>query len=118
MSIDTAKEHAHHRLLNAVIGFIGADQNGSRAEVRAAATELEAAKQESQKLLYPEESPNREENRLNTSPYFSDIQGSGEPAAASTKMLGIVRRSRTIPQKVSICWQFENIYRKRSGLFA
>lgn len=50
------QERAHHRILNAVISFQGADQNGSRAEVRAAAIELEAAKIESQKLLYPSES--------------------------------------------------------------
>lgn len=96
-------EHAHHRLLDAVISFMGADQNGSRAEVRAAAIELEAAKQESQKLLYPDESPNREENRLNTSPGSSDIQEPGEPAAVSTKMLGKLRESRTFQQQVSIC---------------
>jgi len=49
-----AKDQAHHRLLDAVISFTGAEQNGSRAEVRAAAIELEAATRASQKLLYPE----------------------------------------------------------------
>lgn len=48
-----AKDHAHRRLLDAVISFRGADQNGSRAEVREAAIELEAAQNESQELLYP-----------------------------------------------------------------
>jgi hypothetical protein len=49
-----AKDQAHRRLLDSVISFTGADQNGSRAEVRAAAAELEAAKRASQSLLYPE----------------------------------------------------------------
>jgi hypothetical protein len=51
---EIAKEQAHRRLLDSVISFTGAEQNGSRAEVRAAAIELEAAKKESQKLLYRE----------------------------------------------------------------
>lgn len=46
-------DQAHRRLLDAVISFRGADQNGSKAEVRAAAIELEAAQKESQELLYP-----------------------------------------------------------------
>lgn len=54
MTSNTVKDQAHRRLLDAVISFIGADQNGSREEARAAAIELEAAKRESQKLLYPE----------------------------------------------------------------
>lgn len=49
-----AKDLAHRCLLNAVVSFTGADQNGSRAEVRAAAIELEATKCASQKLLYSE----------------------------------------------------------------
>lgn len=54
MTTSTAKDQAHRRLLDAVISFTGAEQNGSRAEVRAAAIELEAATRASQKLLYPE----------------------------------------------------------------
>lgn len=49
------KDQAHSRLLNAVISFQGADQHGSKAEVRAAAIELEAAKNSSQRALYPNE---------------------------------------------------------------
>lgn len=48
-----ATDHAHRRLLDAVISFQGADQHGSKAEIKAAAIELEAAKNESQNLLYP-----------------------------------------------------------------
>jgi hypothetical protein len=51
-SVNT-KDQAHHRLLNAVVSFRGADQNGSKEEVRVAAIELEAAQKESQELLYP-----------------------------------------------------------------
>lgn len=51
---EIAKDQAHRRLLNSVISFTAAEQNGSRAEVRAAAIELDTAKRESQKLLYPE----------------------------------------------------------------
>lgn len=51
---ETAKDQAHRRLLDSVISFTGAEQNGSRAEARAAAIELEAATRASQKLLYPE----------------------------------------------------------------
>lgn len=47
------KEHAHNRLLNAVISFTGAEQHGSREEIRSAAIELEAARRESQNLLHP-----------------------------------------------------------------
>jgi hypothetical protein len=46
-------EQAHRRLLNAVITYIGADQSGSQQEIRDAVAELHAAKDESQKLLYP-----------------------------------------------------------------
>jgi len=49
-----AKDHAHHRLLNAVITFIDADQHGSKAELRASITEMHASVKESQALLYPE----------------------------------------------------------------
>jgi arginyl-tRNA synthetase len=55
MKTTAAKDRAHRRLFNAVISFTGAEQHGSRVEVRAAAIELEAATRESQKLLYPEE---------------------------------------------------------------
>lgn len=48
-----AQEKAHHRLLNAVISYIGADQNGSQQEIRDAVAELHASREESQKLLYP-----------------------------------------------------------------
>jgi hypothetical protein len=44
---------SHHRLLNAVISFRGADQHGSRAEIRSAAEELLAALEESQAILFP-----------------------------------------------------------------
>lgn len=54
MNAANLETKAHRRLLNAVISFVGADQNGSKAEVQAAAIELEAAKCASQKLLYPE----------------------------------------------------------------
>lgn len=52
--ITIAKDQAHRRLLDAVISFTGADQNGSREEVKTAAIELEAAMRASKKLLYPE----------------------------------------------------------------
>ena len=48
------KDQAHRRLLDAVNSFTGAEQNGSREEVRAAAIELETATRISQKLLCPE----------------------------------------------------------------
>lgn len=48
------EDQAHRRLLNSVISFIGADQYGSSTEVREAAIELEAARQESQAILHPE----------------------------------------------------------------
>lgn len=54
MTANMAKDRAHRRLLDAIISLTGADQNGSRAEVKAAAIELEAAREASQKLLYPE----------------------------------------------------------------
>ncbi|MDA8416572.1 MAG: hypothetical protein M0Z78_05830 [Betaproteobacteria bacterium] len=47
------QEKAHHRLLNAVITYIGADQNGSQQEIRDAVAELHASREESQKILYP-----------------------------------------------------------------
>jgi hypothetical protein len=50
----TATEQAHDRLLNAVITFIGADQHGSKAEIRASVIEMHAAIKESQKILYPD----------------------------------------------------------------
>lgn len=50
------KDQAHRRLLDAVISLQDADQNGSRLEIEAAAVELEIAKRQSQKLLYPEQS--------------------------------------------------------------
>lgn len=49
-------DHAHRRLLNAVISYQGATQNGSQAEIQAAAIELKAAQDESQELLYPDQS--------------------------------------------------------------
>lgn len=48
-----AKDHAHDRLLNAVVTFIGADQYGSKAEIRASVIEMHAAVKESQELLHP-----------------------------------------------------------------
>ena len=50
----TTQDQAHRRLLNAVLSYIGADLHGSRAEIRAAVIELHAARDESQKLLYPD----------------------------------------------------------------
>lgn len=47
------QEQAHRRLLDAVISYVGADQNGSQQEIRDAVAELHSAKDESQKLLYP-----------------------------------------------------------------
>jgi len=51
-------DHAHRRLLNAVISFQGATQNGSKKEIRATAIELKAAQEESQNLLYPQTGEN------------------------------------------------------------
>jgi hypothetical protein len=48
------KDQAHRRLLDAIISLKGADQHGSSLEIDAAAVELEIAKRQSQKLLYPE----------------------------------------------------------------
>lgn len=50
-----AKDRAHDRLLNAVNTYIGADQGGSKAEIRAAVVELHAARHASQNLLFPPE---------------------------------------------------------------
>ncbi|MDD2732353.1 MAG: hypothetical protein PHF56_00305 [Desulfuromonadaceae bacterium] len=60
---EIAKDQAHRRLLDALISFTGADQNGSRAEVKDAAIELEAAQRASQKLLYPESLQQRKEKQ-------------------------------------------------------
>lgn len=49
---------AHRRLLDAVIKFQEADQRGTKPEVRAAAIELEAAKEESKELIGPPECDN------------------------------------------------------------
>jgi len=46
------EQHAHHRLLNAVVSYIGAYLYGSKAEIRAAVIELHAARYESQHILY------------------------------------------------------------------
>lgn len=74
------KDQAHRRLLDAVISLTGADQNGSREEVRAAAVELEAATRASQKLLYPEYPGGEERNAqilLLISPFFKKITWNG-----------------------------------------
>lgn len=47
------EKHAHMRLLNAVISFVGATQHGSKAEIRETAIELSAATENSQEILYP-----------------------------------------------------------------
>lgn len=51
------QEQAHRRLLDAVLTFVGADEDGSKAEIRAAAIELRAARENSQAILYPEVKP-------------------------------------------------------------
>ena len=48
-----AKKLAHARLLNAVISFNGARENGSQIEIIDADAELSAAQEESLLLLYP-----------------------------------------------------------------
>jgi hypothetical protein len=47
-----AAEHAHHRLYDAVITYIGADLHGSKAEIRASVIELHAARDESESVLF------------------------------------------------------------------
>lgn len=54
----TYSDFVHWRLRNAVVSFSGADQHGSKAEIKAAAVELAAATTESQNLLYPVEVSN------------------------------------------------------------
>lgn len=46
------QEIAHRRLLNAVISFVGATQNGSKAEIKETAIELEEATKNSESVLY------------------------------------------------------------------
>jgi hypothetical protein len=50
-------DHAHMRLLMAVISFVGADEHGSQTEVRAAAIELREATIESENVLFSTEVP-------------------------------------------------------------
>lgn len=49
-------DRVHQRLLNSVLTFIGADQYGSKVEIRASVIEMHAAVKESQELLYPDQS--------------------------------------------------------------
>lgn len=51
------QEKAHRRLLDAVNTYIGADQTGSKQEIRDAVAELHASRAESQILLYPPTGP-------------------------------------------------------------
>lgn len=53
-----AENHAHRRLYFAVISFIGAEQHGSQMGVRATAIEFEAAKRESEQIIFPKRSRN------------------------------------------------------------
>lgn len=53
MQLRYAKNQAHVRLLNAVIGFNGARRNGSQIEIIEADAELLAAHEESLLLIYP-----------------------------------------------------------------
>lgn len=50
---DSAEKQAHKRLLNAVLAFVGAEQNGSKSEIRETAIALDAATKHSQAVLYP-----------------------------------------------------------------